>query len=286
MVSQAVILPIAWNLPALAQEESAVDGDGSQNSFRATPNRGVIGGSNGQAAAAPAPLAFTAQIARSDDQESSTGATSENAAALLGPATRPDDTAPEQNRFLSRQAFESAIEVSPADSLIRSSYSTPKAEAHSLPKEPATESAEAQPAAAPAPVRDIAVRLPSDTQHLEVRLTERGGDVRVEVRSTDPQLTEEMRGNLHELMNNLERRGLSGEAWHPGSESEVHVSRAGDAQLSQHSSDSQQESGRHQNPQQHQQPQQRESSQSRQARASQFGSNQWTHALNQIFLPK
>jgi hypothetical protein len=65
-----------------------------------------------------------------------------------------------------------------------------------------------------APVRDIAFQLPG-TRGVEVRVTERAGEVKVEVRSGDAALTQDLRANLHELVSNLERKGLSGEVAHP-----------------------------------------------------------------------
>ena len=72
------------------------------------------------------------------------------------------------------------------------------------------------PIAAPAsPVRGLALHLPGN-KGVELRMTERSGEVRVEVHSADREFTQDLRDNLHELVSGLERKGFSAEVSHPG----------------------------------------------------------------------
>jgi len=64
--------------------------------------------------------------------------------------------------------------------------------------------------------RDIALRLnASDNSAVEVRLSERAGEVHVAVRSADPSLTESVRARLPELVDRLNARGFETEIWRP-----------------------------------------------------------------------
>jgi hypothetical protein len=84
-----------------------------------------------------------------------------------------------------------------------------KAPSHSPAVEFIDSGSEPQPAA-PQPMKEIALQLPG-TRGLEVRLTERAGEVHVDVRSADAAFTQDLRGNLHDLVTGLERKGFSAE---------------------------------------------------------------------------
>ncbi len=78
------------------------------------------------------------------------------------------------------------------------------------------------PAAAPpdppqtGPARDIAVRLSADDKSaVEVRLSERAGEIRVAVHSADPEMAESMRARLPELVDRLGAHGFETEIWRP-----------------------------------------------------------------------
>jgi hypothetical protein len=74
-----------------------------------------------------------------------------------------------------------------------------------------TETVEAAPPApAPQPLKEIALQLPG-ARGVEVRLSEHAGEVRIDVRSGDAALTQDLRGNLHDLVAGLERKGFSAE---------------------------------------------------------------------------
>lgn len=64
--------------------------------------------------------------------------------------------------------------------------------------------------------RDITLRLTADNQStVEVRLSERAGEVRIAVRSADPEMAESMRARLPELVDRLGARGFETEIWRP-----------------------------------------------------------------------
>ena len=66
------------------------------------------------------------------------------------------------------------------------------------------------------PVRELAVRLSSDSQQVDVKLVERGGEVHVAVNSADATLTTDLRAALHDLAGGLEKSGFRAEIWQPG----------------------------------------------------------------------
>jgi hypothetical protein len=65
------------------------------------------------------------------------------------------------------------------------------------------------------PVRDIQLQLNHGEQRVDVRLTEHGGEVRVAVRTPDPQLAGSLRDDLPQLSTRLEQTGFRAETWHP-----------------------------------------------------------------------
>jgi hypothetical protein len=72
--------------------------------------------------------------------------------------------------------------------------------------------------AAPQPSgRDITVRVPDATERgTDVRFLERGGEVRVMVRTSDPELAQTLRGGLNDFVGRMEHTGLRTEVWRPG----------------------------------------------------------------------
>ncbi|MEX2264734.1 MAG: hypothetical protein WD696_22460 [Bryobacteraceae bacterium] len=81
-----------------------------------------------------------------------------------------------------------------------------------------------EPAAPPRPspvARDLDLRINAnpDSDHevpIALRVAERGGEVRVSVRTGDERLGESLRHNLDNLLAGLEERGYRAEAWRPG----------------------------------------------------------------------
>ena len=108
-------------------------------------------------------------------------------------------------------------------------------------------------------VKDISLRLSDKDQgSVQVRLSERAGELRVSVRTPDTGLTRGLRDGLSDLVGRLEHNGYKAETWQPADNS----SSAHDQgrQPSQDNSSRQQqggsgnESGQQQNARDHQQP--------------------------------
>lgn len=81
---------------------------------------------------------------------------------------------------------------------------------------PTTPSSEPDPPPGQRSTREISLRIPgTDSQPVDLRVTERGGKVQVSVRTPDSNLAEAMRSNLGDLVGRLEQRGFATEAWFP-----------------------------------------------------------------------
>lgn len=116
----------------------------------------------------------------------------------------------------------------------------PPPHAPATPAEPAPSS---DPAPAPAPAAtDIRISLNDGGQRVELRVTERAGDIHVAVRTPDSQLATAMRDDLPALSSKLEQAGFHSEMGRPaatsGVESKPIQTSSGDA-----ASDSRHESG-------------------------------------------
>jgi hypothetical protein len=66
-----------------------------------------------------------------------------------------------------------------------------------------------------APAREIQLQLQQGEQRADVRVTERSGEVRVDVRTPDAQLAGALRVGLPALSTRLEQTGFHAETWHP-----------------------------------------------------------------------
>ena len=71
------------------------------------------------------------------------------------------------------------------------------------------------PAPSPAAANDIKIALNDNGQRVELRVTERAGDIHVTVRTPDSQLATAMREDLPALSSRLEQSGLHSEMWRP-----------------------------------------------------------------------
>ena len=78
---------------------------------------------------------------------------------------------------------------------------------------------EPKPLVQPAPAREIKLEVTAGDRRVEVRLTDRGGEVRVAVRTPDNHLAGTLRENLPELATRLADTGLRTQAWHPAGSS-------------------------------------------------------------------
>ncbi len=69
------------------------------------------------------------------------------------------------------------------------------------------------------PVRDMKFELTGGDQRVEVRLSDRGGEVKMTVRTPDAHLATVLRENLPALSARLAESGYKSEAWHPAASS-------------------------------------------------------------------
>jgi hypothetical protein len=74
-------------------------------------------------------------------------------------------------------------------------------------------------AAGSVPLRELRFRIAEAGRRagVEVRLDNGGQEVRVAVRTPQPELTEALRGGLHDLAARLAERGYEAQLWRPGS---------------------------------------------------------------------
>jgi hypothetical protein len=68
----------------------------------------------------------------------------------------------------------------------------------------------------PEPIRQISLRIDGpDSQNAQVRVSQRGSEVVVSVRGSDPVVVDSLRGNLPDLAAKLEAHGVKAEVWQP-----------------------------------------------------------------------
>lgn len=140
---------------------------------------------------------------------------------------------------------------------VASPASAPHAASRSeVPAEASSAAPMPQPAATAPAAHDIKLELNGGGERVEVRLTERGGDVHVAVRTPDGRLSDAMRQDLPALAAKLEQSGFRADGWQPGAanNSERRAVETGAGNASQ---DSQEHAGQNQqqkqdNPQQQQ----------------------------------
>src|SRR5438034_8546698 len=65
------------------------------------------------------------------------------------------------------------------------------------------------------PAREIRLALAGGEQRVEVKVSDRGGEVQVAVRTVDGHLAERLRENLPVLTSRLAESGIRAETWHP-----------------------------------------------------------------------
>ncbi len=68
-------------------------------------------------------------------------------------------------------------------------------------------------------VRDMKFEVTGGESRVEVRLSERGGEVKMTVRTPDGNLASTLRENLPALSTRLTESGFKSEAWHPAASS-------------------------------------------------------------------
>lgn len=133
------------------------------------------------------------------------------AAVRFGPVVSRE-TKPAEHPWQDAGAADTVISTAPqttGTSATRREPATPVAEPHRTPA-PASE-----PAPPVSPARDIRLQVASGDRRVDVRLTERAGEVQVSVRTPDSQLAGALRDDLAVLSARLEQRGFRAETWHP-----------------------------------------------------------------------
>ncbi len=189
-----------------------------------------------QAPESPAPSAERMSVTASLDAESPGSQEVSQAGAAAAPDLRTGRPAQPQTLSSSADQPNPALAASGSQGVtLMAGYVPPESSAPppqaSVSPAAASQNAVADAAApmtlrgpAPAPpdipgsgaARDIALRLSSDDQSaVEVRLSDRAGEVHVAVRSADPQMAESMRAHLPELVDRLGARGFETEIWRP-----------------------------------------------------------------------
>lgn len=71
--------------------------------------------------------------------------------------------------------------------------------------------------------RDVSLHLGDGQTNVDIRMAERGGEIRVTVQTSDHDLANSMRGDLPDLVGKLRQAGYQAEAWRPaGAQTEDH----------------------------------------------------------------
>lgn len=161
----------------------------------------------------PAALSAGSADAGAPDRELAPGQTvAPISAARVSPvATREAKSAehPLQDAAAADTAVPSAAQSSNASTARREPANAP-AEPH---RTPAAQTPEPPPPVSPA--RDIRLQVTGGERRVEVRLTERAGEVQVSVRTPDSQLAGALRDDLPALSARLQQTGFRAETWHP-----------------------------------------------------------------------
>jgi hypothetical protein len=145
--------------------------------------------------------------------------------ALAAPGPKPRKTeeiepAPAQEKtpsVLKPVALATEIAAPPE---ARQEISRPESPKPVLPAEP-VELRPLEPAKSSAPAHEIKLEIGGAAQRVEVRLSERAGEVRVAVRTADSHLAGSLRENLPGLSSRLTENGFRTETWHPMASGEV-----------------------------------------------------------------
>ncbi len=255
------------------QNQADVDPAVGAANGASAPQTGNTTAANGAAAlSAHAPLAFSMLV--SPDNPASENATPATAAMAAGSPDAPA-LAPEIPHFSSAMAAAAAVETTPGiagehpSDAQANSMAAPVAQAEgargsdsgatAVESSAATSGAQADSAADASrneAVRNVRLQVEGENnQRVDVRLTDQGGELRVNVRSADATLTQAMQDHMPDLTNRLQQQHFRTEVWLPRSSqtsnSDASNTRGSNSQAG-HTSD-QQNSGRRQNGRQHNQ---------------------------------
>ncbi len=175
----------------------------------------------------PAPLgeiAFAARLTPAENTSNPDPSLSKaRVQAAQSQAAEPISTQVSTNEKAIEQVskLEAAVGVTPE---FGQSQSAPPARAEAPPAIPTPtahmeQAIEPTPAATSGSSHDITVRIPDTTERgMDVRFVERGGEVRVSVRTGDSELAQTLRGGLNEFVSKLGHGGIQAEVWRPDSD--------------------------------------------------------------------
>jgi ribonuclease E len=148
--------------------------------------------------------------AEREDADDTPGASTGQPDLSREPVRKPEDSA--------AAAPEPPVTARPTDSPqpLAAGNAQPRASAPASPPAAATEPAAAPEAPKPAAAHDIKLELAGQgDQRVEVRVSERAGDMHVDVRTPDSGLAGDLREDLPALASKLEQTGFRAETWHP-----------------------------------------------------------------------
>jgi hypothetical protein len=165
--------------------------------------------SSHQGAAAPAPAAAPKKAIESEPKQPATVSEAKSAAAKGSDAAPADAQTSAPVRIV--PAFDPSGRLVPPPPVAPSTPSKPVEAA--VPVEPVTPLVKA----APQPLKDVSIEVaPPGVQKVEVRLVQQAGELRVAVRTADPDLAHGLREGLPDLVGRLQENGSRAEAWRPG----------------------------------------------------------------------
>jgi hypothetical protein len=188
---------------------------------------------------------------------------SQRAQADTHPAPKgvePEGARPVQDSVTAPAALHSGAPPSPNASLPSIPFSTVPPDNAPLPEKttaaapaPLADRAEIEShpelAKAPAPAREIQVQVNNGEQRVDVRLTERSGEVLVAVRTPDAQLAGTLREDLPVLSSRLEQAGFRAETWHlalPAAENRLSTAQSHSSNTSSQDQNSSRQGGQEQ----------------------------------------
>jgi hypothetical protein len=142
----------------------------------------------------------------------------EQATARAGRGRRPEDAPPERAEVPAGVAVGKTIPHVAQDPQLRAGTAPERPEAAAakpLRPQDAMESEPKPEAPATPALRDMKFEVTGGESRVEVRLSERGGEVKMTVRTPDASLASTLRENLPALSTRLAETGFKSEAWHP-----------------------------------------------------------------------
>jgi hypothetical protein len=221
-----------------AASPARVPGNGSTAAAPATPvASGVPGGTpaqaitanlhpNGPASAQSPGVPVKSATGGGETRTTDEAAASHTVTAVVGSGQKPNAQKDTADPATAREPA-AAGSVMPAVGTgdfskagLRDAATRPQASSGTQPEvpgEPTRESAESR----PQPLREVSIRITSDTQAADVRMTERNGEIQVAVRASDSNLAHSLRSDVGDLVRGLSPSGLNAEVWHSGSGSQT-----------------------------------------------------------------